>query len=134
MQMFTGYDGEAARLVAKRVARAIRRHYSTSVVFKHYRVSNLQVVSRLPFRVDLQSFTQCFSEVVPPALGDALPPFRVVECTRDSLQVQIQDDGRTVVRIFQSGTLKVFKARALSDAIASMESLLPALRRHSVWW
>ncbi|OLP83807.1 hypothetical protein AK812_SmicGene35393 [Symbiodinium microadriaticum] len=54
----TSQDEEEARLIAKKVARLIKRHYSASTTFRNWKVVNLMMLANLPFRLHINDLAK----------------------------------------------------------------------------
>jgi len=130
VKVFTNYDGEPARTAAKRLARLIQTRFSASVAFKHYQIRTVQVGARVAFRIDTDGFARFLAQ------GTAPPPagFRLADCSRNVVTVEVDGDRKRTVRIHKNGTLKVHDAMSLAEGAAAMEKLLPMLSRHNMWW
>merc|ERR1712048_1124087 len=56
VRIYTAYDGDKARVAAKCLARLLLQRYSDGIAFKQYKMSKVQVVAKLPFRIRIEDF------------------------------------------------------------------------------
>jgi len=152
VRVFTSYDGEPARLAAKRAARLMQQRYNSAVTFKHYRMTNVQVQARLGFRVDVRGLAQRhrerreqLTEASPPDAGGSSDStglrgangvgLKVVEAGSGSVTLEVaESQGTRKVRVKTCGTLQVHCSVSKAEAIAAMETVAPALVAHAMWW
>lgn len=141
-KIFTTYDGETARLAAKRAARLVKRLYSASASFRRYKVRNLIAIAKLRCGIDIEGFGSGLRSA-PGLKPPQVHPFHVREFSSKRALVDVEvernesrpDEQRHAhVRVLASGQIALFGCRSLGEAASVLKVLAPTVRSHPKWW
>jgi len=139
VKLSTIFDGDKARLAAKRAARLLKVHLDGRISFKDFRMLNVMVRAQLAFRIHIEDFaTEAHMAATEAHMAAASSPALQIlryEPHGPSPHVYVEVPGHGVnIFVHQSGMLRACKSRSSDEAIAAMKALVPALSRHHMWW